>query len=127
DREAYRLRERILSGKMAVGERLIDHRDPWRRRRIPILNHSPAQQPDAERVERLPVNFIEIGDGLFSCFRRWTADDRERMRPGVERQTANEPRARDTRNGADPFEQLLVERVDLRGEEGQVERRLVER
>ena len=69
DRDADRLAERILPGKMAIGERLVDDGDPGRRSGVALLDHAPAQQPDAERVERLRVDLVEVGDRLLPRLR----------------------------------------------------------
>src|SRR4051812_46852060 len=111
---------------MAIGESLVDHRYPRRRCLVALLNHAAAQQADAERVEGLLIDLVEIGDRLLPRFRHRTADDRERMGPGVERKAADDARAGDSRNGADTFEDLLVEDLDLWSDEVHVLRSLVE-
>ena len=126
DRDADRLAQRIFSREVAIGERLVDHRHPRRRRDVFLVNRASAQQPDAERVEHLRVDLVQIGDRLLAGLRRRAADDLERMRPHVQRQPADHAGASHARQRPHAREQLVVEDLGLRGDEVGVLRGLVE-
>ena len=61
---------------MAVGKRLVDDRHPRGGCCVTFLNHPSANQADPERVERLGIDFVEIGAAapsrvLVPASRRW--------------------------------------------------------
>ena len=98
---------------MAVGEGLVDDRHPRRRGRVTLLDQPPAQQLDAERVDKLGVDLVEVGPRLLAGVGSGPADDREGMLPDLDRDSAGDARARDSRDGAHALEHAVVEGLHL--------------
>ena len=116
----------VLAREMAIGERLVDHGHPGRRRHVVLVDHASAKQLDPQGVEELCVDLVQVGLGLLARLRRRPAHDGEGMRPDLHGEPRGDARAGHAGQGTDPLQDPVVELLDLRRHQVHVLRRLVE-
>jgi hypothetical protein len=84
-------------GKCRSANVLVDDRDPLGRFDVTFLYAAPAQQSNAERVEELRVDFVEVRLRLMPFCRSRFPDDGEWMRPHLHWQAADDAGSRHAR------------------------------
>ena len=85
NRDMNRLADGVLLWKMTIGERFVDHGNPRGRRDVMLCNPAPSEQPEAERVERLGIDFAEVRGQPVLFVGHRSANNREVVHPHVHR------------------------------------------